>query len=187
MTGLGILAAAPSGRFMKTTPSLARRRSILLAAGALLAAWPSAAQTGGPASEGALREAVAQYVAAWNHRDIDGLAALLAHDVHYIEPYGSEKHTREVVAAYTRLVMAVYDLRLDIVRLRIGDSGNEATLVLRGQHLGLPVRDGKYSQRFDRSPLVTRWRLEDGQWRLFYFNDNTVKSAEIARNEKLEG
>ena len=170
---------------MKATLPFPLRRSILLGAGALLAAWPAAAQTGSPASEDALREAVAQYVSAWNRRDIDSLAALLAHDMHYIEPYGSEKHTREAVAAYTRLVMAVYDLRLDIVRLRVGDSGNEATLVLRGQHLGLPVRDGRYSQRFDRAPLVTRWRIEDGRWRLFYFNDNTVKSTEIVRSEGL--
>jgi hypothetical protein len=61
-----------------------------------------------------------------------------------------------------------------------------ATAIVRTSLLRLPVREGKYESVIDRYPVVTRWRMDGNDWKLFYFNNNSIAARAILKVEGLE-
>jgi hypothetical protein len=165
-----------------------QRRAFLASTLSPLAFSPLAARAQGtPAeSEAAVRQALAQFLAAWNRHDIAAWSEMLAIDVHWVFPNSNSKRSRNVVATYGSQRLRIYDVDFSVRRIKLHDNETRATLTLGGQQRELPVRDGKYARIWDRELLLTRWRLEDAHWRLYYWNDNTFESAALAKEEGLE-
>jgi hypothetical protein len=165
-----------------------QRRAFLAATLSPLAFSPMAARAQGtPAeSEAAVRQALAQFLAAWNRHDFAAWSEMLAIDVHWVFPNSNSKRSRDVVATYGSQRMRIYDVDYSVRRIKLHDNDTRATLTVGGQERELPVRDGKYVRIWSRELLLTRWRLEDAHWRLYYWNDNTFESAALAKEEGLE-
>ena len=165
-----------------------QRRAFLASTLSPLAFSPVAARAQGtPAeSEAAVRRALAQFLAAWNRHDVAAWSEMLAIDVHWVFPSSISKRSRDVVATYGSQRMQIYDLEYSVRRIKLHDNDTHATLTVGGQQRELPVRDGKYVRIWDRELLLTRWRLEDAHWRLYYWNDNTFESAALAKEEGIE-
>jgi ketosteroid isomerase-like protein len=165
-----------------------QRRAFLVSTLSPLAFSPLAARAQGtPAeSEAAVRQALAQFLAAWNQHDFAAWSEMLATDVHWVFPNSNPKRSRDVVATYGSQRMRIYDVDFSVRRIKLHDNETRATLTLGGQERELPVRDGKYVRIWNRELLLTRWRIEDAHWRLHYWNDNTFESAALAKEEGLE-
>lgn len=165
-----------------------QRRAFLASTLSPLAFSPVAARAQGtPAeSEAAVRRALAQFLAAWNRHDVAAWSEMLAIDVHWVFPNSNSKRSRDVVATYGSQRMQIYDLEYSVRRIKLHDNDTRASLTVGGQQRELPVRDGKYVRIWDRELLLTRWRLEDAHWRLYYWNDNTFESAALAKEEGIE-
>jgi ketosteroid isomerase-like protein len=165
-----------------------QRRVFLASTLSPLAFSPMAARAQGtPAeSEAAVRRALAQFLAAWNRHDLAAWSEMLSTDVHWVFPNSNSKRSRDVVATYGSQRMRIYDVDFSVRRIKLHDNDTRATLTLGGQERELPVRDGKYVRIWNRDLLLTRWRLEDAHWRLYYWNDNTFESAALAKEEGLE-
>jgi ketosteroid isomerase-like protein len=129
---------------------------------------------------------LAQFLAAWNRHDVAAWSEMLAIDVHWVFPNSNSKRSRDVVATYGSQRMQIYDLEYSVRRIKLHDNDTRASLTVGGQQRELPVRDGKYVRIWDRELLLTRWRLEDAHWRLYYWNDNTFESAALAKEEGIE-
>jgi ketosteroid isomerase-like protein len=147
---------------------------------------PARAQGTPAESEAAVRLALAQFLAAWNRHDLAAWSEMLATDVHWVFPNSNSKRSRDVVATYGSHRMLIYDFDFSVLRIKFHDNETRATLTLGGQQRELPVRDGKYVRIWNRELLLTRWRLEDAHWRLYYWNDNPFESAALAKEEGLE-
>jgi ketosteroid isomerase-like protein len=137
-------------------------------------------------SEHALRESFAAFQAALTSRDVPALTQFLTADAVWVFPQSNSKDSLDAVASYVATFLNSFDLRFEIVRLRMYESNARATLVLRGQHLGLPKQDGKYAMVWNREPLFARWRLDGGKWRLYYMTDNPTEASAMAKAEGLE-
>ena len=164
------------------------RRRFLASAFALscLSAPTTYSQSVPVASESVLRETIERYYASWNRHDAAAWGEFLTADVHWMFPYANSKQSREAVVDYGAHLMKMYDSKFEVVRLRLYDNGNRATVILRGQHLDLPLRDGKYLRAWNRDPVIARWRVDGGSWRLYYMNENTTEAAALAKAEGLE-
>ena len=165
-----------------------QRRAFVASTLSRLAFSPLAARAqGAPAeSEAAVRQALAQFLAAWNRHDLAAWSEMLAIDVHWVFPNSNSKRSRDVVATFASLRMQIFDVDYSVRRIKLHDNNTRATLTVGGQQRELPVRDGKYARIWDRELLLARWRLEDTHWRLYYWNDNTFESAALAKEEGLE-
>lgn len=152
----------------------------------VFSSWAARAQGTPPESETAVRQALSQFLAAWNRHDLAAWSEMLALDVHWVFPNLNSKRSRDVVVTYGSQRMRIYDVDFSVRRIKLHDNETRATLTLGGQERELPVRDGKYVRVWNRELLLTRWRLEDKHWRLHYWNDNTVESAALAKEEGLE-
>ena len=159
------------------------RRRRLLGAFVLLplTAFKTQAQTA--ASEASLREAVSQYVAAWNRHDVQGWASFLADDIWYTEAIDWYKRFQGRQAVITSFQDAVKesDLLWDVKRLRMMPDGT-ATVVVRHVAQILPKTDGRYKSSFESDPSITRWRFENGKWRMFFFTSH--KGTALAEMKK---
>ncbi|MEO5845768.1 MAG: nuclear transport factor 2 family protein [Caldimonas sp.] len=153
---------------------------------ALLFAPACYSQPGSASTEPALRESFAQFQAALARRDVPALKESLTPDAVWVFPQSNSKASREAVASYVAIFLNSFDLRFEIVRVKMYPTEGRATLVLRGQHLGLPKQDGKYAMVWDREPLFARWRLEGGAWRLYYITDNPTEASDLAKAEGLD-
>lgn len=164
------------------------RRRLIVATAALAIGLPQfvRAQSSTADAEAALLQTVRAYFAAWNRRDTEAWAQFLAEDIEWVYAYSNLKKGRATVAAYGASALRQYDAKLEVVKLKLYDGGTRATVLLRGQMLELPVRDGKYVRAFDRDPLLARWRLEGATWRMYYMNQNVPESEELAKAEGLD-
>jgi ketosteroid isomerase-like protein len=164
------------------------RREFLASGLAAGLVWCSTAkaQTAPGGGEAALRDAVSRFATALNHRDLSALRTLLAADVVWVAPDSVTKESRDDVSSYIATFLVTYDFRLELVRLRMRDRPDSATLVMRGQVLTLPMRDGKYVMVFNRDPLLSRWRWQDGEWRLQLMITDVVQASAALKAEGLE-
>lgn len=160
------------------------RRKTLLYAFALAPGLASG-QSAQASPESQLRSSVDAYLAAWGRRDGDALLQLHTQDTFYIDPYLNEKKGREQLAGYIRVMVAMYDLRLDIERIVVRPNGKQAVIILRERYGELPLKDGRYVRDLDRSPIFSRWRFDDGAWRIEQYIDSTTRSAEFMKAEGM--
>jgi len=125
------------------------------------------------ASESALRETISQYVATWNRHDVQGWAGFLSDDIWYTEAVDFYKRFlgRQAVITSFQDTVKETDLVWDVKRLRLMPDGT-ATVVVRHVAQILPKTDGKYKTTFESDPSLSRWRLEDGKWRMFFFTSH---------------
>ena len=167
---------------------MANRRTVLgiVTASALLGPFQTYAQSPAEPSEGAVRDAIRQYLAAWNRHDAAAWGDFLTADVHYVFPNSNNKHTRETVTAYGAGRVRDFELKLELVRLQLQQNGRQAAAVLRGQYLELPQRDGRYARVWERDPMLTRWRVDGGKWRAYYINEVGFESAALVKAEGLD-
>ena len=159
------------------------RRRRLLGAFVLLPLTALRTQAQGSASEASLRETISQYVAAWNRHDVQGWASFLSDDIWYTEAIDFYKRFQGRQAVITSFQDAVKetDLLWEVKRLRILADGT-ATVVVRHVAQILPKTDGKYKSTFDSDPSISRWRLEGGKWRMFFFTSH--KGTALAEMKK---
>lgn len=165
-----------------------RRQALVYATCALAAASPriGVAQPSAAEAEQALRKAFADYVAAWNSHDATSWSRWLTDDVEWVDVSDpSPKKTKATVAAFASFYVRAYELDLRIRKVALAPSGKSATLILEGKWLELPRKDGKYAMEWQRDLLVSRWRLEEGSWRLSYMNNHLGSAAEVAKAEGL--
>ena len=169
----------------RTMPRLPTHRSTFLVA-ALAALFAAAASvTHASGNEAALRETIAQYEKAWNRHDVNAWASFLTEDVAYTDVYAWGDTGRDAaVEKYSYNVMN-QDLKLEIVRMKL-HPGDSATVVMRTEFGVLPIKDGSYKAVFKDYPAISRWRVENGQWRMYFFTSFSVRGADIVKKEGLE-
>ncbi len=158
-----------------------RRR--LLGAFVLLPITVVETQAQSTAGEASLRKAVGQYVAAWNRHDVPGWASFLADDIWYTEAidYYKRFQGREAVITSFQSSVKETDLHWEVKRVRIMPDGT-ATAVVKHVAQILPKTNGKYKSTFDSDPSISRWRLQGGKWRMFYFTSH--KGTALAEMKK---
>ncbi|MGJ7494758.1 nuclear transport factor 2 family protein [Variovorax sp. RT4R15] len=171
-----VLVADRSRRVLLRGGSGLRRRALLALGGAaLVLAWPpdAPAQTKKASSggtEAAVRDTIARFEAAWNRHDVKAWLALMTEDVWFTAAsdfYGRMKG-KEAVRAFFEYDVKNTDLRWEIKQLKMMPDGT-ASASLRHTALLLPKVDGKYKREDVSDPCLSRWRLEGGRWRLFFF------------------
>ena len=140
------------------------------------------AQTG--VDEAGVRKAIAEYESVRNRHDVQAWAERLTSDIEFIWPGGRDRG-REAVSASQEQYINGWDQKIELRRLRMEPNGT-ATAVTRVLTLKLPLRDGQYQATMTRDVVVTRWRLEGGEWRLFYFNNVAHEAQAIVKAEGLE-
>lgn len=160
------------------------RRAVILVAAALLAVrTPSHGQGPARPDEASLREAIAHYVATWNRHDMAAWSALLTDDIWYTEAddfYQRMKGRAAVIAFYGDLVRTT-DLKWDLTRVKTMPDGT-ASVLLRHFALILPKTGSRYASTFESTPSLSRWRIEGGRWRMFYFTSH--KGTALAEMKK---
>jgi hypothetical protein len=165
--------------------SIEVRRFVLIATAlaALTCTGFVCAQASG--AEVSLRDTIAQYAQAWNTHDTNAWTRFLTADVDYGDPYSWGGKGRDGAVAKYEYNLKNQDLKWEAVRLKLMPDGT-ATVLMRTEFGVLPITDGKYKFVFKSYPAISRWRIEDGQWRMFYFTTLNARAAEIVQTEGLE-
>jgi ketosteroid isomerase-like protein len=140
------------------------------------------AQTG--VDDTSVRKAIAEYESVRNRHDVQAWAERLTSDIEFIWPGGRDRG-REAVSVSQEQYVKGWDQKIELRRLRMEPNGT-ATAVMRVLTLKLPLRDGQYQGTMIRDAVVTRWRLEGGEWRWFYFNNVAHEAQAIVKDEGLE-
>jgi uncharacterized protein (TIGR02246 family) len=161
------------------------RRTLVFSAALTVLPRFATAQT--PAGEAALRDTIRDYTAAWNRHDVPAWTQYLTADVWFTEAmdfYERNKDRDKVVPLFEWNVKNS-DLELDILRVRMMPDGT-ATASLRTVARILPKTDGKYKAEFESTPSVSRWRLEEGRWRMFFFTSHKGWALDVMKKDGLE-
>jgi len=154
-----------------------KRQLLSIAAAVMLAvhslpaaAQPKATKTG---SEAALRDAIVQFEAAWNRHDVKAWLALMTEDVWFTQTMDYYERMKGKPAVKTTFEYDVKstDLKWEIKQLRMLEGGN-AGVELRQVGLIPPKTDGKYKREDVSDPSYSRWRVEGGKWKLYFFTSN---------------
>ena len=131
-------------------------------------------------SEASLRSAIAKYVATWNSHDPVAWSAFLTDDVWYTEAmdyYQRSKGKQNVVAIQGENVKSS-DIVWQVKRVKIQPDDSATVVVVHTANV-LPKSGDKYSSTFVSDPAVTRWRIEGGQWKLFYFTSHKGTALDV--------
>jgi ketosteroid isomerase-like protein len=179
--GLGLIAtiAAPAHtpfdwqvRVGDRTMATRRCAVCFLAVGALFAWRPTYSQGKAVASE-ALEAALEAYVKTWNRHNVNAWAATLTEDIWYTEAtdYYQRMKGKKAVIAFSGDLVKTSDLKWEIVSIKMMPDGT-ATVVLRHHALILPKKGDKYASAFESTPTLARWRIEGGEWKMFYFTSD---------------
>ena len=145
------------------------------------------AQSPPPATEAALRDVFHRYEQAWNRHDVQAWAAFLCADVWFTQAWDSYERQkgRDNAVALFESNFKDSDLTWEVLGLRMMPDGS-VTVKLRHVLSYLPKVDGKYRIVFDKAPVVSRWRLEDGQWRMFFFTSDKGWALDLLKKDGLE-
>jgi len=172
------------------------RRSVLLSLlmTAFVAPWSGAlaqqrksGKPEAPGSEALLRGTVAEFEKVWNRHDVTAWLAMMTDDIWFTaaeDLYGQMKGKKAVKTTFEYDVKNT-DLRWEIQRLRMMPDGT-ASVVLRHTALLLPKVDGKYKREDVSEPSLSRWRLVNGKWRLFYFTSHKGLALAEMKKDGLE-
>jgi ketosteroid isomerase-like protein len=152
-----------------------------------LTPYASNAQSKAAATETSVREAAAAYVLAWNSHDLQAWNAKLTEDVWYTEAidYYQRSKGRAAVNAFFGETVKTSDIAWQVTRVKLMPDGT-ATMVVRHSALILPKIAGKYASSFESNPSVARWRIEDGQWKLFYFTTHKGTALDAMKKDGVE-
>jgi ketosteroid isomerase-like protein len=165
------------------------RRPLLLASIATLGLTPYAsnAQSKAAATEASVREAAAAYVLAWNSHDLQAWNNKLTEDIWYTEAidYYQRSKGRAAVNAFFGETVKTSDIAWQVTRVKLMPDGT-ATMVVMHSALILPKKAGKYASSFESNPSVARWRIEDGQWKLFYFTTHKGTALDAMKKDGVE-
>ncbi|MDM0070676.1 nuclear transport factor 2 family protein [Variovorax sp. J31P207] len=136
-------------------------------------AGAQAKKASGAGTEGDLRNAIVQFEKAWNQHDVDAWLALMTEDVWFTQTLDYYERMKGKKAVKTTFEYDVKntDLKWDVQRVRMMPDGT-ASVVLRQVGLIPPKTDGKYKREDVSEPSFSRWRLEGGKWKLFFFTSN---------------
>lgn len=150
-------------------------RALLLLLALPLLSTGARPQTAAAPTEISLRSAMVQYVATWNSHDVAAWSALLTDDIWYREVVATDYYERSkgkpnVLSVHGDSVRNS-DIVWEIKRVKI-QPDNSATVVLIHTANILPKTGEKYASSFVSDPTVSRWRLEGGHWRLYYFTSH---------------
>ncbi len=139
------------------------------------------------ATEASLRSAAEKYVATWNRHDVSAWAMLLADDIWYSETLDWYKRMtgRKAVIAYHGDLVKTTDLKWEIVKYKFLPDGT-ATMVVKHHAQFLPKTGGKYASSFVSDPTVARWRVEGGQWRMFFFTSHKGSAIDAMKKDGIE-
>jgi len=146
-----------------------------------------AAAQGDAPTEASLRDTTALYVAAWNRHDVSAWESLLTEDIWYTEAtdyYQRMKGRAAVLAFYGDLVKTT-DLKWEIQKIKLMPDGT-ATIVLKHHALILPKTGDKYSSTFVSDPTVTRWRVEAGKWRMFFYTSHKGSALDAMKKDSVD-
>lgn len=166
------------------------RRSVILgsALAALFGSSVAIAQSPSQAAgESALREVVRQCEQAWNRHDVEAWATFLTPDAWFTQAWDSYERGkgRANAIALFESNFKDADLTWEVLGLRMMPDGT-ATVKLRHVLSYLPKTDGKYRIVFEKVPSISRWRLEDGRWKLFFFTSDTGWALDSLKKDGLE-
>jgi ketosteroid isomerase-like protein len=166
-----------------------KRRCVFLGASAFLAGLSSGihAQAKAEPTEASVREAMAAYVRAWNSHDVQAWNTRLTEDVWYTEAidFYQRMKGRSAVNTFFAETVKTSDLKWDVTRVKLMPDGT-ASAVVKHTALILPKKSGKYASTFESFPSFTRWRIEDGQWKLFYFTSHKGTALDLMKKDGLE-
>ena len=155
------------------------RRTLLALSWTVLAIPAQSAEPG----EAALREAVAAYERAWNQRDVAAWRALVAADLLYEETFtaalaDSRKiNSRDRAQPVFETSARDFSFKWEPLRIHAKADGS-ATVVMR-------VVQTAGGTAFETNPAITRWRVEDGRWKLYHYVTHKPQAREIVRAEGL--
>jgi len=166
-----------------------KRRTLILACTLTLLAGTGRVLSQAPAAAGeaALREALREYEQTWNRHDVKAWAAMMTADVWFTEAsdfYERMKGRDKVVPLFEYNVKNS-DIKWEILRVRMMPDGT-ATVALRNVTSILPVTNGKYAAVFDSNPSASRWRVEDGRWKMFFFTSDKGWARDVIKKDGLE-
>ena len=171
---------------------MAHRRTFLIGvtAVAMSIAHGASAQAKKPpigGTEAALRVAIAQFEKAWNQHDVNAWLALMTEDVWFtqtLDYYERMKGKKAVKTTFEYDVKST-DLKWEVKRVRMMPDGT-ASVVLRQVGLIPPKTDGNYKREDVSDPSFSRWRFEDGKWKLFFFTSNKGWALDEMKKDGLE-
>jgi uncharacterized protein (TIGR02246 family) len=145
------------------------------------------AQSKAEPTEASVREAMAAYVRAWNSHDVQAWNARLTEDVWYTEAidFYQRMKGRSAVNTFFAETVKTSDIKWDVTRVKLMPDGT-ASAAVKHTALILPKKGGKYASTFESSPSLTRWRIEDGQWKLFYFTSHKGTALDLMKKDGLE-
>jgi uncharacterized protein (TIGR02246 family) len=165
------------------------RRTVLIASlAATFGGWVGArAQAPAGVTEESLRDTIPRYVDAWNRHDLQAWAGMLTDDVRYTETtdFYQRMKGREAVFTFFKDVVMTTDLLWEIQKIRMMPDGT-ATVVLRHVSLVPPKVDGKYKSTFESVPSLSRWRHENGAWRMFFFTSHKGTALDAMKKDGVE-
>lgn len=162
----------------------ARRRSLAVAAtlGGLLTCFTTwvEAQSSPQQAEATLRSTIDEYIATWNKHDVAAWSALLTEDIWYTEAidFYQRMKGKSAVLSFHGDTVKTMDIAWDVKKIKLMPDGT-ATVVVRHTAFVLPKNQGKYSGSFASDPSVSRWRLVDGKWRMFYFTSHKGTALDV--------
>lgn len=122
------------------------------------------------AAESELQDVLRNFERAWNLHDAAAWASFLTEDAWVTQKwdyYGRQKG-RESALTLFNSNFKDSDLSLTVRRIRIMPD-DTATVAMRVVLSYLPVTDGKYRIVFEDDPAISRWRKENGAWKLFFY------------------
>ncbi len=139
------------------------------------------------ASEALLRDTISQYVAAWNRHDVRAWAEFFTDDIWYTEAVDWYKRFqgRQAVIASFQDAVKESDLLWEVKRVRVMPDGT-ATVVVRHVAQILPKTGNNYRSSFESDPSVSRWRLEGGKWRMFFFTSHKGTALSEMKKDGVE-
>jgi ketosteroid isomerase-like protein len=166
-----------------------KRRNLLLTASVIFAGLSSGvrAQSKAEPTEASVREAMTAYVRAWNSHDVQAWNTRLTEDVWYTEAidFYQRMKGRSAVNTFFAETVKTSDIQWDVTRVKLMPDGT-ASAVLKHTTKILPKKAGKYASTFESFPSLTRWRIEDGQWKLFYFTSHKGTALDLMKKDGLE-
>jgi ketosteroid isomerase-like protein len=158
-------------------------------AATLLACAAAGTATAQPSKdEASLREALAEYERVWNLHDVKAWTAMLDPDIQYNESgpdfYGRDKGRDKTVGTFSYNVENS-DMQWEARKIVFAADGT-ATVVHRHVAQFLPKKDGKYATVFVSEPAVSRWRRQDGRWRMIVFTTHKGWSLDLMKKNGIE-
>jgi uncharacterized protein (TIGR02246 family) len=138
-------------------------------------------------AESGLQEVLRNFERTWNLHDATAWASFLTEDAWVTQAwdfYGRQKSRASAVTLFNSNFKDA-DLTLTVRRIRIMPD-DSATVAMRVVLSYLPVTNGKYRIVFEDDPAISRWRKENGAWKMFFYTTDKGWALDQLKKDGFE-